>query len=182
MLIEAVPYYRTIAPAMQSTDPDFESKVDELSQHIGEDTYFLDTEFADEVRNPIEDTFPENLTFDTTEKEGNIVHGVINDYPSTQEESLLLADLIPEITTYNYIFEVNPEEESLTLTIEMVVPETPQNEDAIEGISLFTEGTTKSSSVHTITDKSLPAYDDSNVIPYDEFLEILTELDLPILF
>lgn len=181
-LIDAVPYYQQLIPDWSQYNPDYESKVDQLAERLGEDTFVLDAAYGEEIPNPFQSAFPEDLTFTSTETEGNIVRGYIEDFQPSELEQEFLANVMPAGTTYNYTFEVNPDEEIFTLIIETIFPEEQQSEDDIEGISAFYGTTSTGSLDYSIIDEGLPEFSEFNTITYEEFQEILAELELELLF
>lgn len=174
MLFEPLSLHESMIPMMSMTDEDYERKVQELSDSLSEGQLVLNESVAGEVLNPFEISFPEEQTFNSTEKDGSIVRGTIEDYKLTDEESEMLASILPEGTTFNITFEVNPEDESLTLMQETIFPEP---EEETEGINPF-EDSLITSTVYTITDETVPPLSDFETITYEEYLDLLTEIGL----
>lgn len=174
MLFDSISLHERLIPMMESVDEEYESKIQDLKQQIGDGVLVLNEQYAGEVLNPFEISFPEDQPFTSTEKDGSVVRGSVEDYQLTESESELLGSLLPEGTTFNITFEVNPEEESLTLIQETIFPEI--EEDA-EGINPFEEPLL-TTTVYTLTDDVVQPLSDFDTITYNEYLEFLSELEL----
>lgn len=174
MLFDPISLHERLIPMMETVDEEYESKIEELKQQIGDGVLVLNDQYAGEVLNPFEISFPEDQPFTSTENDDSVVRGFVEDYQLTESESELLGSLLPEGTTFNITFEVNPEDESLTLIQETIFPEI--EEDA-EGISPFEEPLL-TTTVYTLTDEVVQPLSDFETITYNEYLEFLSELEL----
>lgn len=174
MAFNPVELHGQMVPFMATADPDYASKVEQLTEEIGEGTLVLDESYAGEIVNPFEISFPEDQTFSSTAKDGSIVSGTVENYELSAEEAEILASILPEGTVFNITFEVDPENESITLHQETVFPEV---EESTEGVSMF-EGSLETTTVYTLTDESVPALTDFETITFAEYNEIITEIGL----
>lgn len=173
MVFSPVELHGQLTPFMGDVDPEYANKMEQLTESIGESTLVLDPTYASEIANPFEISFPEDQSFTLTEKDGSIVRGTIENYELTDEEGEVLSYL-PEGTVFNISFEVDPDNESITMHQETIFPET---EESTEGINIFS-GALKTTMVYTLTDESIPPLSDFETISFEEYNEIITEIGL----